>query len=237
MPRSRPAGALRPVEIVTGFLDKNPTTVLYSMGATRILCSALIEPGVPPFLEGRGKGWSTAEYDLLPGATRPRHARERGGKISGRTQEIQRLIGRSLRGVIDLAALDGFTLHLDCDVLQADGGTRTASINGAYIAASIAVREAIARGQLARSPLREALGAVSAGIVNGQALLDLDYAEDSAADVDLNLVLDGSGRILEIQGTSEGEPFSEEDLGRLIALARTGIRELMARAQEVLNRP
>jgi ribonuclease PH len=190
---------------------------------------------VPPFLEGSAKGWSTAEYDLLPGATQPRHARERTGKISGRTQEIQRLIGRSLRGVLDLTALSGYTLQVDCDVLQADGGTRTASINGAFVAVSLLCREAIRSGALRRSPMVQGLGAVSAGMVGGKYLLDLDYEEDSSADVDLNLVLTEDGSILEIQATSEAKPFRREDLDRLVDLARKGIDEILDHQRRALG--
>ena len=228
-PRSenRPDDGLRPIQIVQGFLERSPASVLYASGHTKVLCTATLEPVVPEFLAGRGKGWATAEYDLLPGSTSPRHARERGGKLSGRTQEIQRLIGRSLRGVLDLKALDGHTLTIDCDVLQADGGTRTASINGAWVATCLLVRDAIARGSLPRSPVREGLGAVSVGLLDGRTVLDLDYAEDSSADVDLNLVLTESGRILEIQATSEGTPFSMEDLDRLTRLGTSGIRRIL----------
>ena len=200
-----------------------------------MLCAASLQPGVPPFLEGSGKGWSTAEYDLLPGATSPRHARERTGKISGRTQEIQRLIGRSVRGILDLTALSGFTLQVDCDVLQADGGTRTASINGAFVAVSLLSREAVRSGTLRRSPIVQALGAVSAGMVGGKYLLDLDYEEDSAADVDLNLVLTEDGSILEIQATSEGKPFRREDLDRLVDLARKGVKEILGHQRRALG--
>ena len=227
MARSRAADQLREISIVTGFLDRSPSSVLYSMGSTSVLCTASLQTGVPLFLEGRGKGWATAEYDMLPGSTAPRHARERGGKISGRTQEIQRMIGRTLRGILDLRVLDGWTLQIDCDVLQADGGTRTASINGAYVAAAIATGIALRRGDLARSPITDALGAVSAGIVRGKRLLDLDYADDSAADVDLNLVLTRGGAILEIQAASEGAAFSRQDLDELIALAQSGIARLI----------
>jgi len=200
-----------------------------------VLCTASLQPGVPPFLEGSGKGWSTAEYDLLPGATSPRHARERTGKLSGRTQEIQRFIGRSLRGILDLTALDGLTLQVDCDVLQADGGTRTASVNGAYVAVSLLCREAIRLGTLWRLPIVQALGAVSAGIVGEWRLLGLDYEEDSAADVDLNLVLTEDGSILEIQATSEGKPFRREELERLVDLARKGIEEILEHQRRALR--
>jgi ribonuclease PH len=225
---------LRPIAIQTGFLEKRRASVLFSMGLTRVLCSATLEAGVPLFLEGRRKGWATAEYDMLPGATSPRRQRERAGKVSGRTLEIQRMIGRSIRGVLDLAALDGFTLALDCDVLQADGGTRTASVNGAFVAASIAIREAMETGKLTRSPLTQALGAVSAGISGGKRLLDLDYAQDSSADVDLNLVATESGALLEIQATSERKPFTREDLDHLVLLGMAGIREIIERSRAAI---
>jgi ribonuclease PH len=238
MPRTRPHDALRPIEIVTGFLERNPASVLYSSGATKVLCLATLERTVPPFLAGSGQGWTTAEYDMLPGATSPRHPRERSGKLSGRTQEIQRLIGRSLRGVMDLSALDGWTLQLDCDVLQADGGTRTASVNGAYIAAALTIAAALEQGLLLRSPLRQPLGAVSAGVVAGQPLLDLDYEEDAAAEVDLNVVLAASGAILEIQATTEDDAhaLTRSDLDRLLDMAARGIREILGLQAEVIER-
>ena len=234
MTRAHPDEALRPIRIETSFLERRPGSVLYSSGDTRVLCTASLETGVPPFLEGKGRGWSTAEYSLLPGSTTPRNPRERS-KLSGRTQEIQRLIGRSLRGVLDLGALDGYTLVVDCDVLQADGGTRTASINGAYVAAALAVRAALAEGRLSRSPLRTAVGAVSVGIVGGRLLVDLDYAEDARADVDLNLVLTEQREILEIQGTAEGRPFPREDLDRLVDLGSRAIKEIIATCQRALE--
>lgn len=235
MARDRPDDALRPIQIVTGFLERNPASVLYASGGTKVLCTAALAPVVPPFLEGKGRGWATAEYDLLPGSTQPRHARERNGRISGRTQEIQRMIGRSIRGVLDLSALDGFTLTLDCDVLQADGGTRAAAINGAWISASLLARDAVARGILARSPIREGLGAVSAGIVGGRHLLDLDYEEDSMADVDLNVVAAESGKLVEIQAASEGAPFPLEELDALARLGLRGIGEIIETARRSLG--
>jgi ribonuclease PH len=230
MPRLHAADSLRPIEIRPRFLEQNPSSVLYSSGLTRVLCAATLEEGVPTFLAGRQSGWATAEYNLLPAATSPRHPRERLGRLSGRTQEIQRLIGRSLRGALDLEQLDGWTLRLDCDVLQADGGTRTASINGAYLAAALALDGAVKEGKLGGSPLRSALGAVSAGIVDGRHLLDLDYEEDSRADVDLNVVVTSQGgkeALLEVQGTSEGRAFSRADLEQLLDLAEKGVREIL----------
>ena len=223
----------RPIDIQVGYLSRRPESVLYCSGDTHVLCCAALEAGVPDFLAGKGKGWATAEYSLMPGSTQPRARRERG-KVSGRTQEIQRLIGRSLRGIIDFEALDGFTLQLDCDVLQADGGTRTASINGAYIAASIAFGRAVTDGRLERSPLRRssgeirAVGAMSAGVVGGRLVLDLDYEHDSAADVDLNLVIDEQENIIEIQGTAERAPLSRDHLDQLVDLGVSGIRKVFA---------
>jgi len=235
MPRERPADSLRPIEVNARFLEQHPATVLYSSGMTRVLCAATIEKGVPVFLEGSSRGWATAEYDLLPASTGSRRRRERGGKLSGRTQEIQRLIGRSLRAVLDLEKLAGWTLRLDCDVLQADGGTRTASVNGAYLASRIALRQALADGRLSEEPLVESIGAVSVGIVEGKTLLDLDYSEDSKASVDLNVVQTEGGRFLEVQGTAEGEPFSRDELDNLLDLAATGIREIINQQAELID--
>lgn len=234
MVRNQPDDVPRPIEIVPHFLPRHPANVLYCSGETRVLCAASLGVGVPEFLDGKGCGWATAEYSLLPASTQPRARRERGGKVSGRTQEIQRLIGRSLRGVLDLTALDGWTLHLDCDVLQADGGTRTAAVNGAYVAAELAVREAMTRGSITRSPLRHAVGAMSAGLVGDRAVLDLDYELDSQADVDLNLVLTADERIIEIQGTAEGTPMGSDDLQRLVELAQSGIRAVFEQQQRTL---
>jgi len=238
MTRERPSDSLRKIEVDSGFLEQHPATVLYSSGRTRVLCAATLEEGVPAFLEGSSKGWATAEYDLLPASTgsRRKRERERGGKLSGRTQEIQRLIGRSLRAVIDLEKLPGWTLRLDCDVLQADGGTRTASVNGAYLASRIALERALGDGRLGEQPLIEAIGAVSVGIVDGELLLDLDYSEDSRAGVDLNVVQTEGGRFLEVQGTAEGEPFSREELDSLLDLAAAGIREIIGKQAELLSR-
>jgi ribonuclease PH len=236
MARSHADDALRPVEVIPRFLERHPASVLYSSGATRVLCTATLEAGVPTFLEGRKSGWATAEYNLLPGSTSPRHPRERWGKVSGRTQEIQRFIGRSLRAILDLSALSGFTLQLDCDVLEADGGTRTAAVNGAYVAAELAARDALANRLISRSPVRQAVGAVSAGIVGGRYLLDLDYEEDSQADVDLNLVVASNGAILEVQATSEKNPFARADLGRLLDLGEAGVRQILEICGRALGR-
>ncbi len=236
MSRERPADSLRQIEINTEFLQQHPATVLYSSGLTRVLCAATLEKGVPGFLEGSNKGWATAEYDLLPASVGSRRSRERGGKLSGRTQEIQRLIGRSLRAVLDLEKLTGWTLKIDCDVLQADGGTRTASVNGAYIASVTALQKALADGRLAEQPLVEAIGAISVGIVGDELLLDLDYCEDSKANVDFNVVQTEGGRFLEVQGTAEGEPFSRQQLDGMLDLAATGIQEIISRQKELIAR-
>ncbi len=221
------------------FLSRIPGSVLYTAGRTRVLCTAIIEEGVPPFLLGKEKGWATAEYDLLPGSTVPRHARERNGKLSGRTQEIQRLIGRAIRASLDLTALTGLTLKLDCDVIEADGGTRTASVNGAWIATALAVADRMKTGVPLRSPILRQVGAISVGLVRGDYLLDLDYDEDSRADVDLTVAMDDDGKLIEVQGTAEGQPFEPEDLARMIAMARTtldGIFKLQREAVAGANR-
>ncbi len=229
LPRAdRADDALRVIEIRTGFLDRVPSSVLFASGLTKVLCAATLEEGVPPFLEGSGRGWATAEYDLLPVSTVPRKNRERTGKLSGRTQEIQRLIGRCVRAVLDLEALDGWTLRLDCDVLQADGGTRTAAINGAWVAAALAVGAEIVAGRFARNPIVHQVSAISVGRIGGRNLLDLDQAEDNSADVDLNVAMLDGGEIVEIQGTAEGAPFSRADLDALVDLAEKGIREVRA---------
>jgi ribonuclease PH len=203
--------------------------VLIEMGNTRVLCTASVEASVPSFLRGQGRGWVTAEYGMLPRSTHTRTAREAAkGKQSGRTQEIQRLIGRSLRAVTDLAALGERQITLDCDVLQADGGTRCASITGAWLALNDACAKLVARGDLPASPIRDHIAAVSVGIFDGQEVLDLDYPEDSACDTDMNVVMTGSGGLVEIQGTAEGEPFTREQMNRLVDLAEAGIRQLIA---------
>lgn len=235
MSRERPADSLRPIEVDTGFLEQHPATVLYSSGLTRVLCAATLEQGVPGFLEGSAKGWATAEYDLLPASVGSRRSRERGGKLSGRTQEIQRLIGRSLRAVLDLEKLTGWTLKIDCDVLQADGGTRTASVNGAYLASMIALHKALGDGRLTDHPLGEAIGAISVGIVGEEIVLDLDYSEDSRASVDFNVVQTEGGRFLEVQGTAEGEPFSREQLDQLLDLAAGGIEKIISRQKALID--
>jgi ribonuclease PH len=220
---------LRPVEIVTGFVEQATGSALISFGATRVLCTASVEEGVPRWLVGTGRGWLTAEYGMLPASTGQRTQREASaGKQKGRTVEIQRLLGRSLRAVYDLEALGEHTVWIDCDVLQADGGTRTAAISGAWVALTLAAR---------RTGLPEPgdlVGAVSVGIVDGEALLDLDYAEDSVADVDMNVVLTGDGRLIEVQATAERVPFSRQELDALVDLAAGGIREIGTRQREAV---
>ncbi len=222
----RTAGRLRSLDVQRHYLRSADGSVLLSAGNTVVLCTACVDPRVPPWLEGQGKGWVTAEYNMLPGSTRPRKARDRGGKIDGRTTEIQRLIGRSLRAIVDLQALGPRTITVDCDVLQADGGTRTASINGAFLALVDAIHSLAEHPEPPQNPLRDSVAAISVGIVRETPLLDLDYSEDLAADVDMNVVMTGSGRFVEIQGTGEEATFSEEELARLLELARKGIQEL-----------
>ena len=205
------------------------------MGDTQVLCTATVEENVPSFLRGKGQGWVTAEYGMLPRSTHTRTAREAAkGKQSGRTQEIQRLIGRSLRAVVDLVALGERQITLDCDVLQADGGTRCASITGAWIALHDACAKLVASGKLAASPIRDQVAAISVGIHQGQAVLDLDYPEDSDCDTDMNVIMTGSGGIVEIQGTAEGEPFTRAQMNQLVDLAENGIRQLLARQKDAV---
>jgi len=232
----RGAEALREVSVERAYTRHAEGAVLIAMGQTRVLCTASVEEKVPPFLKGAGQGWLTAEYGMLPRATHTRGDREAArGKQSGRTQEIQRLIGRSLRAVFDLKALGERTITLDCDVLQADGGTRCASITGAFVAACDAVAWLMQSGRLTRSPIADHVAAVSVGVVQGAPLLDLDYREDSGCDADLNVVMTGHGGFVEVQGTAEGAPFSRHELDRLLALADGGIRELIARQRQALG--
>jgi ribonuclease PH len=226
--QGRAADALRPITITRGYTRHAEGSVLIAFGETRVLCTASVEEKVPPHKRGSGEGWVTAEYGMLPRATHTRGDREAArGKQSGRTQEIQRLIGRSLRCVVDLSLLGERTLQLDCDVLQADGGTRTAAITGAWVATADAVAWLLERGLVARSPLREPLAAVSVGLVDGTPLLDLEYVEDAACDTDMNVVMTGSGGIVEVQGTAEGAAFTRAQMDVLMGLAEKGIRELM----------
>ncbi|MCA0327200.1 MAG: ribonuclease PH [Proteobacteria bacterium] len=231
----RPADQLRPVRLTRAYTLHAEGSVLVEFGGTRVLCTASVEEKVPPHKRGSGEGWVTAEYGMLPRATHTRGSREAArGKQSGRTQEIQRLIGRSLRAVFDLAKLGERTIHLDCDVLQADGGTRTASITGAYVAAHDAVSWLLARGLVAESPLLQPVAAVSVGIVGGVPLLDLDYQEDSACDTDMNVVMTGAGHFVEVQGTAEGATFSRREMDQLLGLAEKGITELIEQQRQSL---
>ena len=226
-PSGRSPDALRPVRLERHFTRYAEGSVLVEFGGTRVLCTASIEEGVPGFLRGRGQGWVTAEYGMLPRATHTRSAREAAkGKQSGRTQEIQRLIGRSLRAVMDMSALGERTVTLDCDVLQADGGTRTAAITGSYVALVDACQTLIARGALASSPLHGQVAAVSVGICGGVPVLDLDYQEDSQTETDMNVVMKDGGSFVEIQGTAEGHAFRREELDAMLALATAGITQL-----------
>jgi ribonuclease PH len=234
-PSGRAPAQLRPVRFTRGFTRHAEGSVLVEFGDTRVLCTASVEDKVPGFLRGRGQGWVTAEYGMLPRATHTRGDREAArGRQSGRTQEIQRLIGRSLRAVFDLPALGERTITLDCDVLQADGGTRTAAITGAWVAAHDAVAGLLAAGQLSASPLRQAVAAVSVGLWQGLPVLDLDYAEDSACDTDMNVVMTSSGGLIEVQGTAEGAPFSRVQLDSMLELAGRGINQLIDLQKQAL---
>jgi ribonuclease PH len=219
---------MRPVAIETGFLKTAEGSALIKVGNTQVLCAATVEDGVPQFMRNSGKGWVTAEYAMLPRATARRTPREvNKGRVSGRTHEIQRLIGRSMRAVVDGAGLGERTVVIDCDVLQADGGTRTASITGAYVALSLALRRLVDFGALKSMPLRDSVAATSVGLVRGVAMLDLCYEEDSQADVDMNVVMTGAGKFVEVQATAEHSAFDDAQMARLIALARTGIGQLI----------
>ncbi|HUE75757.1 MAG TPA: ribonuclease PH [Chloroflexota bacterium] len=228
---------LRPVSIEPGFMPYAEGSVLYVQGNTRVICAASVEESVPGFLRGKGKGWVTAEYRMLPRATDTRTAREPDrGQLSGRTQEIQRLIGRALRAVVDFEALGERTIIVDCDVIQADGGTRTASITGAYVALVLAIRNLMTRDVLARTPITGAVAAVSVGIVDGQPMLDLDYSEDSRAEVDVNVAMTDAGKFVEIQGTAESQPFDRGQTDELLTLAEQGIGSLLTAQRDALAR-
>ena len=228
-PDGRNENEVRSVKIQRSFIENAEGSVLISIGNTRVICTASIEDRVPPFLKDQKKGWVTAEYSMLPRATHTRTLRESTtGRISGRTHEIQRLIGRALRSVVDLSGLGERTIWIDCDVLQADGGTRTASITGAFICLSDALKYALRNGLIEKSPLKDYLAAISVGVVHGKPMVDLCYAEDSIAEVDMNVVMTGNGRFVEIQGTAEGLPFSRDSLDMLIKLAEKGINNLIA---------
>jgi ribonuclease PH len=235
-PSGRAFDQLRPISLEPGFSRYAEGSCLARFGETHVLCTASVEEKVPPFLRNSGKGWVTAEYGMLPRSTHTRTDREAAkGKQSGRTQEIQRLIGRSLRAVTDLAAMGEMQIKVDCDVLQADGGTRTASITGAYVALHLAFRKLVAAGKLPAVPLVDHLAAVSCGIYDGQPVLDLDYDEDSSAQADSNFVLTGSGGIVEVQGTAEERPFSRDQFQTLLHLAEKGVAELVAAQKTVLG--
>ena len=234
-PSQRQPDQLRTVRITRNFTRHAEGSVLIEMGDTRVLCTASVEENLPPFLRGKGQGWVTAEYGMLPRATHTRSAREAAkGKQTGRTQEIQRLIGRSLRAVTDLKALGERQITLDCDVLQADGGTRCASITGAWIALYEACDKLVQAGKLAANPVKDHVAAISVGIFEGSSVLDLDYPEDSNCDTDMNVIMTGKGGIVEVQGTAEGEPFSREQMNVLMDLAEMGIRQLVAAQESTL---
>ena len=232
----RAVDTLRPITIRPNFTQNPAGSVLIQTGQTMVLCTATIEEKVPPFLRGSGKGWVTAEYSLLPGSTETRSSREVSkGKVSGRTAEIQRLIGRSIRAVVDLELLGERTIWLDCDVLQADGGTRTASVNGAFVALSLAVEKLLATGKLEQNPLKDSVAAISVGVVDGTPVLDLPYEEDSRAEVDMNVVMTGGGRYVEIQGTGEEATFDEEELHQLLTLAKKGLQEIGVKQKKAIQ--
>ena len=231
----RKADELRKLKITRNYLKTAEGSVLIEFGDTRVLCTATVENSVPPFLKGKGTGWVTAEYAMLPRSSGQRIARERN-KVGGRTHEIQRLIGRSLRSVVDMKSLGERTVLIDCDVIQADGGTRTASITGAYIALVDGLRRARKQGMISMIPVTDYLAAISVGIVDGKPLLDLCYTEDSSAAVDMNLVMTGKGGIVEVQGTAEGEPFSKAELAKLLALGEKGIKALIKKQQDLLGK-
>jgi len=232
----RAANQLRALKITPDFVTTAEGSVLIEIGSTRVICTCSLDDGVPSFLRGSGKGWVTSEYGMLPRATDKRTPREAArGKQTGRTQEIQRLIGRSLRAVMDLEKFGERTAWIDCDVIQADGGTRTASITGSFIALALGLERLVAAGILKKLPLRDTIAATSVGIVGGELLLDLNYEEDSHAEVDMNVVMTGSGHFIEVQATAEGRPYSSEDLQRLLVLASAGIRNLTEQQQALLQ--
>lgn len=229
----RKANELRPVTIRRRFTKNAPGSVLVKSGQTTVLCTASVEQGVPPFLEGKGRGWVTAEYAMLPGSTSSRKARDRAGKVDGRTTEIQRLIGRSLRAVVDMEALGEYTIWVDCDVLEADGGTRTASITGAWVALVDAVKSIKTSSE---PVIRQCVAAISVGLTGGKLLLDLNYKEDSSADVDMNVVMTNRDEFIEVQGTAEGQTFSKRQLDDQLQLAQQGIHQLMLCQRKALGR-
>lgn len=232
----RTADQMRPLEIIANFLPQTDGSALICCGNTKVICTATIDENVPPFLKDSGRGWITAEYGMLPASANGRMRREAvTGKQSGRTQEIQRFIGRSLRAVVNTEKLGSRQLLIDCDVIQADGGTRTASISGAYVALALAINKLLDSGKIYENPIREAVAAISVGIVNGKLLLDLDYPEDSGCEADINIVMTASQKLIEIQGTAEGAPFSIQQLNDLIVLAQQGIAHILQGQQKALN--
>ena len=232
----RKLAQLRPIKITPSYIKTADGSVLIEMGDTKVICTAKLEERVPPFLRNSGKGWITAEYGMLPGSSATRIGRESSrGKVGGRTHEIQRLIGRSLRAIADLRSLGERTIWIDCDVIQADGGTRTASITGAYVALTEAVRSWLGRGVISIDPIKDAVAAVSIGIVKGRILLDLCYEEDSKADVDMNFVMTGAGKFIEVQGTAETSPFTRRQMERMAEIAQTGIKELLKTQKNVIG--
>ena len=236
-PSGRDADQMRVVRFTPDFTRHAEGSVLAEFGDTRVLCTASVERRVPPWLRGKGSGWVTGEYGMLPRSTNTRTGREAArGKQSGRTLEIQRLIGRSLRAVVDLDALGERTVTLDCDVIQADGGTRTAAISGAFVALSLAMQKLVADKSLQANPLHGQVAAVSVGIYSGEPVLDLDYPEDSAAETDMNIVMNGNGGFIEVQGTAEGHAFSDEELNAMLALARKGVDEVIVEQNAALAR-
>lgn len=227
---------MRPVNIVPDFISTAEGSALIEVGNTRVICTASVEESVPSWMRNSGKGWVTGEYGMLPRSTLTRTPRESArGRIGGRTHEIQRLIGRSLRAVVDLPRLGDRTIFVDCDVIQADGGTRTASITGAFVAMGLAMQKLVEAGTLSAAPLRDYIAAISVGIVDREILLDLNYEEDSRAEVDMNFVMTGSKKMVEVQATAEQRPFDDEQLQRMIAFARRGVESLIAKQQAVLN--
>ncbi|EYU15332.1 ribonuclease PH [Photorhabdus aegyptia] len=235
-PTGRAAEQVRPITITRHYTKHAEGSVLVEFGDTKVLCNASVEEGVPRFLKGQGQGWVTAEYGMLPRSTHTRNAREAAkGKQGGRTMEIQRLIARSLRAAVDLKKLGEHTITLDCDVIQADGGTRTASITGACVALADALNKMVEAGKLKESPLKSMVAAVSVGIVGGEGCCDLEYVEDSAAETDMNVVMMEDGRMIEVQGTAEGEPFSHDELLSLLALAKGGLEDIFAAQRNALK--
>jgi ribonuclease PH len=235
-PSGRQLDELREIKLTCGFTKHAEGSVLVEFGDTRVLCNATVESRVPRFLKGKNSGWITAEYGMLPRSTHSRMRREAaGGKQGGRTLEIQRLIGRSLRAAVDLAALGEHTITIDCDVLQADGGTRTASITGGFVALSLAIKHLIKKGKIKKNPIHGQMASVSVGIYQGKPVLDLDYAEDSNAETDMNVVMNDAGAFIEIQGTAEGHAFRREELNAMLELAEKGINDLLLHQQEALG--